>query len=240
MRLRRARVRRGLGQTLIEGPHLLDMAVRHGAVVEKVFALEDDGDGRTLAKQAKCILVTVTQDVLDRLAPTTHPRGPVAVIRVPSPRELEQRHTLAIAGVSDPGNAGTLMRTAAALDLQVCFTEGSADPWSPKVLRAAAGANFLAPPVALGSEPVQALREAELTVVASVATGGEPPAKAFANGRYVAILVGCEGSGLDPELIDQADTLVTIPMPGGTESLNAAVAGAILGWELVRLGHEKG
>ena len=131
-------------------------------------------------------------------------------------------------GVSDPGNVGTLVRTAAAFGWAFGFTPGTADPWSPKVLRAGAGAQFRAWPIPVST--VDALTGAGYDAVAMVVEGGQPVDR-LGTGRY-AVLVGEEAAGLPHDVVEQAATRVTIPMPGGTESLNAAVAAAIVVYEL--------
>jgi TrmH family RNA methyltransferase len=108
---------------------------------------------------------------------------------------------------------------------------GTADPWAPKVLRAAAGGHFR---TRLGElADADALREVARPVIATVVSGGEHPS-ALAGTADSALLVGEEAAGLPADLVALADRSVTIPMPGGTESLNAAVAGAIVAYELAR------
>jgi TrmH family RNA methyltransferase len=217
--------------TLLEGPHLLEEAVAGGMRVFRVFANPDDRDAAEAASRSNAELVTVTQPVLDRLAPTEHPRGPVAVVEIPEPRPLVGRNALVLWRVGDPGNVGTLLRTAAAFGLGVFLVEGTADPWSPKVLRAAAGAHFR-----LAMEWIPPTIEAEplsgYSTIATVVSGGEPPAGLTVREPF-AILVGDEAHGLRQDVIRRASRRVTIPMPGGVESLNAAVAGAIIAYALV-------
>jgi TrmH family RNA methyltransferase len=133
-------------------------------------------------------------------------------------------------GVSDPGNVGTMIRTAAAFGWDFGFTTGTADPWSPKVLRSAAGGHFTLSVARVGS--VADLEGWGLTTAAAVVTGGDDPVT-LAPGRY-ALLVGAEAAGLPREVIVSASVRVTVPMPGRTESLNAAVAAAILTYALSR------
>lgn len=218
VRLHRARERTQLGLTLIEGPHLLAEARAAGADIVRVFGIGPANADPTW--------IEVTQEVLDRLAGTENPRGPVAVIHIP-PTTAVDRDYLSI-DVGDPGNAGTLIRTAAAFSLDVVFRAGSVDPWAPKVLRAAAGAHFR---TAVGDP------RPGVGVIATVPRGGvaaDRLADVLDPGRTWSILIGSEPHGLAPGEVAEADVAVTIPMPGEIESLNAAVAGSILAYEFAR------
>jgi TrmH family RNA methyltransferase len=226
VRLRRAGERRQARQTLLEGPHLLRMAAAVAARVGPVFALADDTVTAHLVAEAGYELVEVTQPVLDRLAPTQHPRGPVAVLSIPDSVPIKDRHAVVLWGVGDPGNAGTLIRTAAAFGFGVIFGPGAVDPWNPKVLRSAAGAHF-ATPIELGLSGLDALRTRGFLTVATVVGGAVGPSQLPRTDR-LAIVIGDEARGLPGALVAACDLKVTIPMQVGVESLNAAVAGAVL------------
>jgi RNA methyltransferase, TrmH family len=228
-RLRRARERRERGCTLLEGPHLFAEALTGGAHIVEVFVLAGDASILRMCRDAGIDPTVVEQAVLDRLAPTESPRGPIAVMLIP-PAERLTRDRL-ILEVADPGNAGTLIRSAAAFGLDVGVAAGAADAWSPKTLRAAAGAHFRTrvaqpPPVEPG-----------IGSIASVVAGGVAP-DSFADvldpARRWAVLVGSEAHGIEESTAVRADVKVTIPMPGGSESLNAAVAGSLVAYELSR------
>ncbi|MCB2223920.1 MAG: RNA methyltransferase [Actinobacteria bacterium] len=228
-RLHRRRGRLAAGHTILEGPKALEEAVGGGAAVEAVFGLPDDDGSRRAAGACGAEWVPVTAQVLARLSTTDTPQSPVAVIVIPDEGLPETGHLLAAWGVGDPGNAGTLLRTAAAFGMGFAAGPGTADPWSPKVLRAAAGGHWRAP---VGRAAVPAdLRGAGRALVATVVSGGEP-LSALAGIGPAAVLVGDEAVGLESGVVAAADLAVTIPMPGGTESLNAAVAGAIVAYEL--------
>lgn len=218
-RLHRARERKRLQLTLIEGPHILAEAHEAGADIRTVFALEDDPHRWTNAR-------LVDEQVMRKLGGTTHPRGPVAVMSIPPPQPPRPgQDTLVLWGVSDPGNVGTIIRTAAGFGLAVLIGPRTCDPWAPKVLRAAAGAHFR---LRLGSIEDPALLGEHLA--ATVVEGGVAPGE-LGPGPWQ-ILIGSEAHGLDPTLLDRVTKRVTIPMPGGTESLNAAVAASIIAYEL--------
>lgn len=224
-RLHRARDRRSTGQTLLEGPNLLAEAVSAGVSVRRVFALASDDVAAELAHAAGAELVEVEPAVLDRLASTETPRGPVAVVDVPPAGE--SRRDAVVVSVTDPGNAGTIIRTAAAFGFDVVTSAGAVDLWAPKVLRAGAGAHFRT--VLAG--------ETGAAGIATVVAGGIDPARlgeVLDPACPYAVLVGSEAHGLGQEQVAAAEVAVTIPMPGGTESLNAAVAAAIVMYEVAR------
>jgi TrmH family RNA methyltransferase len=195
---------------------------------ERVFALVDDEETGRLAAEQGFDLVLVDRAGLSRLAGTKSPRGPVAVISIPEPSTTNAPGLLVSWGVSDPGNAGALIRTAAAFGWDFVHAATGADPWSPKTLRAGSGGHFH-----IGIRQVaspEELIELGYTPVASVVSGGIDPAT-LPPGRY-ALLVGEEAAGLPLETVAAAAWKVTIPMAPTTESLNAAVAAGILVYEL--------
>lgn len=227
-RLHRARERRDRHQTLIEGPHLIEEALSAGVVPSTLFALEDDEATRSLASSRDIDLVLVDDAGLARVGGTNHPRGPVAVIEIPAPENFADDGVVVAWGVGDPGNVGTMIRTAAAFGWSFGFTQGTADPWSPKVLRAGAGAHFRT-----GLAPVESLGQLEslgFETLATVVSGGLA-LSAVAGGKH-AVLIGDESSGLPEDVVTNATTRVSIPMPGGIESLNAAMAAGIIVYDL--------
>jgi TrmH family RNA methyltransferase len=227
-RLHRARDRKDRGLTLIEGPHLLEEALSAGVMPLSLFALENDEASRALASFRDIDLMLVDEAGLARVAGTKSPRGPVAVIEIPDPSSPTDFGALVAWGVGDPGNVGTMIRTAAGFGWSFGHTAGTADPWAPKVLRAGAGAHFR-----IGVLPVDSLAQLEslgFQTLATVVDGGEAPS-GLAEGRY-AVLIGDESSGLPENVKADATFRITIPMPGGVESLNAAMAAGIIVYEL--------
>jgi RNA methyltransferase, TrmH family len=230
-RLHRAPIRRETGKTLVEGPNLLAEALQAGVNPEVLFSLPNDETTKRLAAENGIDLVLVDEAGLGRLGGTRSPRGPVGVIPIPSTQGLTAGRSVLVSwGVSDPGNVGTMIRTAAAFGWGFAFKEGTADPWSPKVLRAASGAQLQTIPIGIGS--VAELSAAGLVTVASQVSGGSEPSSAPP--ESIALLIGEEAAGLPSEISASCDLVVTIEMPGGTESLNAAIAAAILIYEMSR------
>ncbi|HLU53754.1 MAG TPA: RNA methyltransferase [Acidimicrobiia bacterium] len=220
-RLHRSRERQATGLTLVEGPHALEEALAAAVEVQRTFVLPDDPRRHDWPNA-----VVVDDAIMRKLAATETPRGPVAVVAIPEWVEpAPDRDLLVLMGVADPGNVGTIIRSAAAFGLGVVVGPGTADPWSPKVVRAGAGAHFRLGGLSRITD-VEELTAHRLA--ATVVRGGIHPA-ALGPGPW-AFLIGSEAHGLDPAIVGAADQQVTIPMRGNTESLNAAVAASILAY----------
>lgn len=195
----------------MEGPNLIADVLAAGGVVRQVFGFEPEDPS----------MLAVDQRALERLSGTETPRGPVAVVEIPLEWLDRSRDLLVSVGVSDPGNVGTMIRTAASFGWGFAYMEGSADPWAPKTIRAGAGGQFQTPVARLGSVS----EISEWTTVATVVEGGEPPESV--GQRPVALLIGEEAHGLPEHVVTAADHRITIATPGPTDSLNAAVAAGI-------------
>jgi TrmH family RNA methyltransferase len=213
------------------------------APVREVFVTPEHAEAEPIeraAAAADAAVVRVTASVLQALSDTTTPQGVVAVAEMTDvpPGALPQETDLVVVldQIRDPGNAGTLLRCAAAAGAGAAvFTRGSVDPYSPKTVRAAAGALFRIAVVRDASLPEAArmLADAGLRLVGADASA---PA-AYDSLDYtgaVAFVVGNEAWGIEAGHRDLLGDVVGIPMPGDAESLNAAIAGAILLFEAVR------
>ena len=214
--------------TLLEGPNLLAEALAAGIRPEALFALETDEASRRLAREHDLRMMLINEAALDRLSDMESPRGPVAVMAIPGPRDLSGPGVVVSWGLGDPGNVGTMIRTAAAFGWDFAYTAGTADPWAPKVIRAGAGGHLRVAVVPLAG--IEELKEAGYHTVALVADGGDSFDQA-GSGPF-ALLVGQEADGLPGLVASSADFRATIPMPGGIESLNAAIAAGIAVYEL--------
>jgi TrmH family RNA methyltransferase len=182
---------------------------------------------------------SVSERVLRALAETETPQGVVAVAELPPPPSgaLPPGLVLVLDGLADPGNLGTALRSAAAFGATACLVgPGSVDPWNGKALRAAAGATFrLRPrPVADLAEACASLLAAGFALYGLVPRGGLPLPEAELPLR-TALVVGNEARGLSDAVRERCQPL-TIPMPGGLESLNAGVAAAVAAyaWSVAR------
>ena len=171
--------------------------------------------------------------VAARLSQSTTPSGWFARFALPDPGPLDAgAGGLVLAGVGDPGNAGTLMRSAAAFGVTQVAVLGGADPWSHKVVQASAGA--LATLRVHTLDPAEGLARLRggARISALVVAGGEDPAAVAPGPRW--LVVGSEAHGLPADWLGAQDERLTLPMPGAVESLNAAVAGSIACYLLAR------
>ena len=247
----RAAAREGRGsrrQLLLDGSRLIDAARRAGVRLDTVIfargALQQrDGMLASLAGRLQAEDVTVmaaSAPVLSAVSPVQTPSGVVALAEH---RPLETRRAfagggivLAPAGVQDPGNVGAIIRAAdAGGGNGVLVTEGSADPFGWKALRGAMGSTFRLPVIDAGPTPaaVAAARTHGAGVLAAVPRGGAPLHDVDLAGSWL-VLIGGEGDGLSDAASDLADTRISVPMRPGVESLNVAVAAALIVYEARR------
>ncbi len=161
--------------------------------------------------------------LLAEVSSLAHPPRVVAVFRRDGLPRGTRPLTLALWRVGDPGNVGTLLRAADAFGVGVALSEGCADPTGPKALRASMGSVFRVPTVGFEEAPGRR--------VALVPHGGTPLPEFAADGEVVLVL-GAEREGLPPEVLARCEERASIPQPGGGESLNVALAGAIALYEL--------
>ena len=221
--LARKKERREHGQLLLEGPRVVEEAVRAG-VVETLFLADAVEMETTLPVER------LDGPDVDALQETRNSAGVFALARDPvrpfDASLVEGDAPLVLAdGMADPGNLGTVIRTAAALGFgAVVCAEGSVEATNPKVVRATAGALFQIP-VLRGSR--DELTAAGYALWAADA-GGEPVRDADTRPARVALLLGNEPRGIDPAARSEAARVVSVPMAAGVESLNVAAAAAIL------------
>ena len=234
-RLQRRRDRDQTGRFLAEGPQAVREALTAGVVLELFgtdAALSRHAD---LAAEAPAVS-PVTDDALAALAETVQPQGLVAVceqVDAPLTAALDKRLVAVVADIRDPGNAGTILRTADAAGAGVVVFAGDAvDPYNGKCVRASAGSLFHLDVVRDRSSAavVSALRAAGVQVLAATGHGDDDLDDLLDDGtlaRPTAWLFGSEAHGLTDELLAAADRRVRVPIYGGAESLNLAAAAAI-------------
>ena len=255
------------GSVGVEGVRLVEEALRSGCRIEAVL-FSESGE-RHHERLAPLIgrpemgfpTLRTTDRLFEGLADTEHPQGVAALVhpRVASLDDLLRTPASAcapllvvLAGVQDPGNVGTILRTAAAFGATGAVTaasgqSGTASPFSPKALRASAGAALHLPILPGMSLPIllTQLRIANVHTLASSVREpqeGEPRVLSPWEVNWcesVALLVGNEGAGLPEEVEHSADARIRIPMASGVESLNAAAAAAVLFYEAARQRHPR-
>ncbi|MFI5207636.1 MAG: TrmH family RNA methyltransferase [Gemmatimonadales bacterium] len=240
---RKARERRSL--VLLEGWRLVEDAMGADAKLVALLAAEGAEADALVARAAGIDAQTVPRRDFDSVAGTETPGGVMAVAewepltleQLPAPRGAAV--ALVLDAVQDPGNVGTMIRTAHALGAWCTIAlDGTADVRNPKVLRGAMGSHFRHPVATADFAAVAAFVRAGRIDVCLAATDGAPvggSAAPAAPGK-IALVVGSEGHGARPAWTDLPHHRVSIPMRPGAESLNAAVAAAILLFELVRVG----
>ena len=261
--LEKGNIRKKNHQFVVEGIKLVDEALEYGKVLEVVCAesLYDEiisGDlsgNRLLAENDKNItnyvkkgssLLVVSDTVFKSMSETKTPQGILAVVEMPDyglldKGFLEQAYTkngkiklLVLEDTADPGNLGTIMRTAEAAGVTgVIMGKGTVDIFNPKVVRSTMGSIFRLP-FAYVEDLKETIRELKKQGISFYATHlkGEKSYKDIKYSDKSAILVGNEARGLSDEVADLADTYVLIPMQGKVESLNAAVAAALMMYEV--------
>ena len=213
---------------LIEGWHLFEEAVQAGVTIEKIFALESYRDQLAAFPQT----VWVSEEILRDLADTQTPQGIVAVIQKEEvgPPDFSQGKFLFLEDVQDPGNVGTMIRTADAAGLTgVIVSDKSADIYSLKTLRSMQGSHFHLPiyrmPVATF---VEGAKKSDLPILATTLSRESKDYRELSPLEDFVLVMGNEGQGISPIMAESANQLVHIGMKGRAESLNVAVAAGIL------------
>jgi RNA methyltransferase, TrmH family len=228
----------------IEGPNLIVEAVRSGLAIETVFIAQ--GSERLLEKlhlPDEVEILVLPQDILTSALATETPQ-PIAALVQPPVWTWEhllglRRNTapliLVLAGLQDPGNLGTILRSAEAFGATgIVALTGTVSAWNSKAVRASAGSVFRVPLISATAEDcIPRLHRAEATIFATLSRAAKEAHQANL-ARPVALIIGNEGNGVPGELVARADATINIPCPGPVESLNAAVAASVLLYEAAR------
>ena len=178
-------------------------------------------------------LIRVPEDVMASISPMETPQGALFLCRLPEKKAfLPKPGMLLLDGIQDPGNLGTILRTADALDIPVALLEGCADPYSHKVVRASMGAVFRVQPIlSTWAQVSEKCRQAGIPIgVTALSPRAEDLRQV--NLGAMAVVIGSEGRGVRQEILDAADAELIIPMNPHCESLNAAVAATIVLWQM--------
>ena len=223
---------------MLEGPHALEQAVAAGAALEAVFVdAAAGGVGPTVPSGVE--VHHVAAEVLRKVTDVVTSQGVAAIVRRPEHRLADVDPGVAVlvlVTIGDPGNAGTLVRSAEAAGMgAVLFTAGSVDPWSPKAVRASAGSVLRLPVISGGRRAPCSTRCTRPAAAASGPRATDAPDYTDVGlGDDVALVLGNEAHGLPAGLAPMLDAWVRIPMVGAVESLNVAMAGTLLCYEVAR------
>lgn len=178
-------------------------------------------------------LVRVPGDVMASVSPMETPQGALFLCRLPEETAfIPKPGMLLLDGIQDPGNIGTILRTADALEIPVVLLEGCADPYSHKVVRASMGAVFRTNVIQSTWAEVCAACQAAGIPIAVTALSHRAKDIRSADLKKLAVVIGSEGQGVRQQILDAADAELIIPMNPRCESLNAAVAAAIVMWQM--------
>lgn len=224
--------RESSGLFVADGTKLLEEAVKYWPGLETVIL----SDGVQVELPRHIRRIRVPGDVMESISPMQSPQGALFLCRLPQETVfVPEKGMLLLDGIQDPGNLGTILRTADALNVKVALLEGCADPYSHKVVRASMGAVFRVPVVKTTWAQVKAACGVNGIPVAVTALSDRAKDIRTAAVREMAVVIGSEGQGVRQEILSGADMELIIPMNEHCESLNAAVAATIVMWQMTKI-----
>jgi len=217
------------GLFVADGTKLLDEAVRFWPGLDTVIL--SDGVEADLPENVR--VVRVPEDVMSYISPMETPQGALFLCRLPEKTAFTPKPgMLLLDGIQDPGNVGTILRTANALGIPVALLEGCADPYSHKVVRASMGAVFRAPVQQTTWGEAKAACAAVNIPIGVTALDERSKDLRQAPLSAMAVVIGSEGRGVRKEILEASQNSLIIPMEPDCESLNAAIAAAIVMWQM--------
>ena len=224
--------RENTGLFVGDGTKLLEEAVKYYPGLDTVILSE----GVQAQVPAHVRQVLGPEDVMASISPMETPQGALFLCRLPEKMAFQPKAgMLLLDGIQDPGNIGTILRTADALEVPVVLLEGCVDPYSHKVVRSSMGAVFRTPVIQSTWHEVQsACKEAGIPVAVTALSDRAMDIRK-ADLSKMAVVIGSEGRGVRKEILEAADAELIIPMNPRCESLNAAVAASIVMWELTEI-----
>jgi len=224
IKLHSAKYRAHYKEFIAEGLHVIETLIETQNAPITIFTTEKQlSTVQKLVAEKKIILIPETLNV--KISTLESPSGIIAIFPIPlQPSYNKLSSGIVLVDIQNPGNAGTLLRTAVAMNKKTAVFVNGVDPWSPKVVQASAGAIGLITIFQLTWDELVKHKGA-FSLCALIVSGGDDPQNI--NIQNDLIVVGNEGQGLSQEQIDQCDKKITLSMPGNFESLNAAIAGSI-------------
>ena len=225
------KAREEAGLFAADGTKLLQEAVRYFPGLDTVIL----SDGVEAEVPETVRVIRVPGDVMESISPMASPQGALFLCRLPEKKAFQPKPgMLLLDGIQDPGNLGTVLRTADALDIPVALLEGCADPYSHKVVRASMGAVFRTDVVQSSWVEVKAACAEAAIPVGVTALSDRAKDLRQAELNKMAVVIGSEGQGVRKEILGSADAELIIPMNSHCESLNAAVAATIVMWQMIQ------
>jgi TrmH family RNA methyltransferase len=231
--LKKRAAREKTGLLFLEGERLVCDSARFGAQIVSIYIKE----GYTGVMPLSDNTVTLSAALFDKIAETKTPQGIIAVAKMPlcGTCDVKGGAFLICDNVRDPGNLGAIIRTAHAFGASAVFlTKGCVDPYGPKTVRASMGSVFALPVLYAGINDIKRLKNKGVFIYSGVLAKNSVPLHTMPFGKNCAFLIGNEATGISDEMLEISDGFFTIPMPGGAESLNAAVAASVCLYEYLR------
>lgn len=232
VKLQTAKGRKKAGMYLLEGEHLVEEAIKERAQIKLIVVTSNRlEDYKNLLSQTDVQVLVVSQDVFHKLSMTETAQGILAVVEIVKQEILPHKgRFIVLDAVQDPGNLGTIVRTADAAGFDaVVLGTGTVDLYNDKVLRSMQGSHFHIPVFQANlQEYLPILKEKGVQVAVTALHRDSKDYSVLQGATDVAIVVGNEGQGVSDDVIDLADVVVTIPMFGKAESLNVSIASALL------------
>lgn len=240
-KLREKKTRDEYGEFVIEGTKLIEEAVRENVKIKMIVVCEELNQSPlskdVLYKIAKEKVIYVNDKVFKILTDVTTPQGILAIVERNNKSEIDYSKDLYLVldNIQDPGNMGTILRTADSISLtQIIVPKGNADPYNPKVVRSSMGAIFRVNVIEVEDLP-KTIKEMKKHKIQILATDLSTNYSIYdVNYKRSAIIIGNEGNGVSKEILELSDKRIKIPMTGKTESLNAGVATGIILYNAVR------
>lgn len=240
--LKHKRMRRKLGVYLIESWHLVGTAIQAHQPILTLLATKKQFQLHRAQIGLFNNVILITEPVARKLALTIHPQGIFALVKIPEalpikPQRVRSGSWLLLDQIQDPGNIGTMVRTADAADFDgVVFGSGTADLYNPKVIRAMQGSQFHLRLIHGDLQDwVASLRRNHLPVYGSQLNPQAVDYRQVPQSTNFALIMGNEGNGMQKSLLARTTENLYIPLPGQAESLNVAVAAGILMFQLRRV-----
>lgn len=243
-KLKEKKYREEYGEFIVEGIKMIEEAILENAIIKNIIICDDCKTQSSIPNEllyeiAKYNCIYVTEKIFNFITDVSNPQGILAIIDKSGNKETQidfkENLFLILDNIQDPGNMGTILRTADSIGLrQILVSKGTSDPYNPKVVRSTMGAIFRVKVIEC-EELAKTLKELKKHKIKIYATDLKTDKSIYdVSYNKVGIVIGNEANGVSNEILELADTKIKIPMKGKTESLNAAVATGVILYEAIR------